>query len=105
MHADHFARRFSDLIRVTPGEVDRVWEDELSALWQQQWLECPPFADELKLAYRDRWVRFHSLPESQRYPENRSRVRHRAPSLQHRLGRTVPRPRSPDHHHRLVWLK
>ena len=44
-------------------------EDELSALWQQQWLECPPFADELKLAYRDRWVRFHSLPESQRYPE------------------------------------
>ncbi|MGW3993664.1 DUF3885 domain-containing protein [Amycolatopsis sp. NPDC004772] len=44
-------------------------EDELSALWQQQWLEYPPFAGELKLAYRDRWARFHSLPESQNYPE------------------------------------
>ncbi|MGI5220405.1 DUF3885 domain-containing protein [Nocardia sp. CA-290969] len=25
-------------------------------------------ADELKHAYRDRWVRFHSLPRSKRYP-------------------------------------
>ncbi|MFF1615312.1 hypothetical protein ACFVYA_46890 [Amycolatopsis sp. NPDC058278] len=43
-------------------------DDALSTLWRQQWPECRPFADELKLAYRDRWVRFHSLPESQRYP-------------------------------------
>ncbi|GGL11227.1 DUF3885 domain-containing protein [Nocardia jinanensis] len=26
-------------------------------------------ADELKHAYRDRWVRFHSLPGSKRYPD------------------------------------
>ncbi|MFI5613828.1 hypothetical protein [Amycolatopsis sp. NPDC051903] len=29
-----------------------------------------PMADTLKLAYPDRWVRFHSLPESKRYAEN-----------------------------------
>lgn len=26
-------------------------------------------ADDLRAVYRDRWVRFHSLPESKRYPE------------------------------------
>ncbi|MFJ9779385.1 hypothetical protein ACIRSS_07365 [Amycolatopsis sp. NPDC101161] len=46
-------------------------DDDLSPLWQRQWPECRPFADELKLAYRDRWVRFHSLPESQRYAGRR----------------------------------
>ena len=43
-------------------------DDDLSTLWQQQWPKCRSFADELKLAYPGRWVRFHSLPESQRYP-------------------------------------
>lgn len=42
--------------------------DDLSELWQRQWPECPPLAHKLKHAYRDRWVRFHSLPGSKRYP-------------------------------------
>ncbi|WP_134663143.1 MULTISPECIES: hypothetical protein [unclassified Amycolatopsis] len=41
---------------------------KLSALWREQWPQCRPLADGLKHAYPDRWVRFHSLPESQRYP-------------------------------------
>lgn len=44
--------------------------DDLSVLWQQQWPECPPLADRSKHAYRDRWVRFHSLPGSKRYPDD-----------------------------------
>ncbi|MEU7630489.1 hypothetical protein AB0C34_10945 [Nocardia sp. NPDC049220] len=43
--------------------------DDLLGLWQRRWPRCPPLADELKHAYRDRWVRFHSLPRSKRYPE------------------------------------
>ena len=30
----------------------------------------PPMAHELKIKFTDRWVRFHSLPESKRYPES-----------------------------------
>lgn len=45
-------------------------DDDLSVLWQQQWPGCPPLADTLKHAYRDRWLRFHSLPESKRYPDH-----------------------------------
>lgn len=30
----------------------------------------PPLADRLKHAFPDRWGRFHSLPESRRYPED-----------------------------------
>ena len=44
-------------------------DDGLSALWQRQWPACPPLADDLKRAYHDRWVRFHSLPGSKRYPD------------------------------------
>ncbi|WP_228838330.1 DUF3885 domain-containing protein [Nocardia amamiensis] len=43
--------------------------DDLSGLWQQRWPGCRPLAYELKHAYRDRWVRFDSLPMSKRYPE------------------------------------
>ncbi|MGW1742444.1 DUF3885 domain-containing protein [Nocardia sp. NPDC001965] len=43
--------------------------DDLSALWQRHRPHCPPLAHELKHAYRDHWVRFHSLPGSKRYPD------------------------------------
>lgn len=47
-------------------DLDR---DRLSALWQCQWPEGPPVGHELRTAYSERWVRFHSLPGSKRYPE------------------------------------
>ena len=48
------------------GGFDR---DGLSALWLRQFPKGPPVAHELRSAYPDRWVRFHSLPDSKRYPE------------------------------------
>ena len=46
-------------------------EDEvqaLSALWRTRW-GGSPVANELPARHADRWVRFHSLPESKRYAE------------------------------------
>lgn len=42
----------------------------LTERWQQRWPGCPPLAHEFKVRYPDRWIRFHSLPESKRYPDN-----------------------------------
>ena len=40
--------------------------------WQERFPGCAPIAYEMKVVFRNRWVRFHSLPESKRYPENES---------------------------------
>ena len=45
--------------------VDTV---ELSRLWDELWPGCSKVPYELR-AVRDRWVRFHALPGSKRYPE------------------------------------
>ncbi|WP_425505852.1 DUF3885 domain-containing protein [Streptomyces typhae] len=44
----------------------------LTDLWQQRWPGCPPVGYKPREPYRNFWVRFHSLPESKRYPENES---------------------------------
>lgn len=44
--------------------------DELTDLWERRWTRCPPVADQLRTAYPERWVRFHSLPGSKRYAAN-----------------------------------
>lgn len=41
---------------------------DLSLQWEQTWARCLPYAPALKTSYPDRWVRFHSLPDSKRYP-------------------------------------
>jgi hypothetical protein len=41
----------------------------LSAHWERHWPGSPTEADLLKARYTDRWVRFHSLPESKRYAD------------------------------------
>jgi hypothetical protein len=38
--------------------------------WQDRFPGCEPIAHQMRVALRERWVRFHSLPESKRYPEN-----------------------------------
>lgn len=38
--------------------------------WDATYPECVPIPYLLRDAYPSRWVRFHSLPESKRYPEN-----------------------------------
>jgi hypothetical protein len=44
--------------------------DDLTALWRARWPSTPPIASRLRGAYPDLWVRFHSLPDSKRYPED-----------------------------------
>ncbi|MFJ6613230.1 hypothetical protein ACIQPT_23450 [Streptomyces sp. NPDC091289] len=44
---------------------------ELSAeLWRERRPSGPPIAHTFRSTYADRWVRFHSLPGSKRYPES-----------------------------------
>jgi hypothetical protein len=40
--------------------------------WDSRFPNCPPVSHLMRTAFRDRWVRFHSLPESKRYPEDES---------------------------------
>ncbi|MFJ4329846.1 hypothetical protein [Streptomyces sp. NPDC088935] len=42
----------------------------LAALWRARHPAVPPVAHTFRSAYADRWVRFHSLPGSKRYPES-----------------------------------
>jgi hypothetical protein len=40
--------------------------------WQEQFPDCEPVAHLLRRRFPTRWVRFHSLPASKRYPEDAS---------------------------------
>jgi hypothetical protein len=42
---------------------------DLLRLWEERWPTCQPDASVLRGVFPDRWVRFHSLPESKRYAE------------------------------------
>ncbi|RRD45363.1 DUF3885 domain-containing protein [Buchananella hordeovulneris] len=39
------------------------------AAWSSQWADLPPVPFRLRLHRPRNWVRFHALPQSQRYPE------------------------------------
>ncbi|WP_405973797.1 hypothetical protein OG496_35340 [Streptomyces sp. NBC_00988] len=41
----------------------------LAALWRERRPSGPPVAHTFRSTYANRWVRFHSLPGSKRYPE------------------------------------
>jgi hypothetical protein len=43
--------------------------ERLNDTWNENWGEAPPVAHDLRVLHSDRWVRFHSLPESKRYAE------------------------------------
>lgn len=64
---------------VDPADVgpflDEWWRDErpvhdLLRVWERNWRRCHPIGHDLKHAYPERWVRFHSLPASKRYPDD-----------------------------------
>jgi hypothetical protein len=44
--------------------------ETLNTYWNQEFLSMWPLAYKFKEIYPDRWVRFHSLPDSKRYAEN-----------------------------------
>lgn len=53
--------------------IDGAGEDVLRGLsqtWRERMGDRPPLTYEYMLEHRDRWVRFHTLPESQRYAAN-----------------------------------
>lgn len=43
-------------------------------LWPSFFPDCEPVAHHLRKAFPSRWVRFHSLPESKRYPADESEL-------------------------------
>ncbi|MFE4513898.1 hypothetical protein ACFRMQ_06815 [Kitasatospora sp. NPDC056783] len=51
---------------------DRGELTALTALWERRWPGTEPIGWELGRGDRDVWVRFHSLPESKRYPDDES---------------------------------
>jgi hypothetical protein len=51
---------------VPPGVTPSL----LAALWQERRPLGPPIAHTFRSTYADRWLRFHSLPDSKRYPES-----------------------------------
>ncbi len=61
---------------------------DLANFWEREFDSFPPEAHNLKHEFKDRWVRFHSLPESKRYPENEQEyleVLHRHNTVLHEL--------------------
>ena len=48
--------------------------EQLDEFWAAEYPDCPPVAFTLKWNYPERWVRFHSLPDSRRYPENEAEL-------------------------------
>jgi hypothetical protein len=50
-------------------DVD-VGVDDFGRLWASAWGNCRPIGHELRGCLAERWVRFHSLPGSQRYAES-----------------------------------
>ncbi|MGO1055875.1 DUF3885 domain-containing protein [Crossiella sp. CA198] len=49
--------------------------EDLLQRWHRQWHPCDPIGHDLRGPHRDRWVRFHSLPESQRYADTEAEYR------------------------------
>jgi hypothetical protein len=47
----------------------------LKSYWDNEYPNSPPLAHWVLEIYRNRWVRFHSLPESKRYAENDDETR------------------------------
>ena len=48
--------------------------DQFHCFWKQHFPDCPPVSYLFKQRLADRWFRFHSLPESKRYPDNEIEV-------------------------------
>lgn len=44
--------------------------DGLDEFWKKYLGGCEAFPHKLKHTFQERWVRFHALPDSKRYPEN-----------------------------------
>jgi hypothetical protein len=62
---------------------------ELTRRWNEAWTACPPLGHLLRARFPDRWVRFHSLPQSRRYADSEAdydTILMRHNSVLHELG-------------------
>lgn len=78
----------------TGNEIDLL---ALTTAWSELWRGCRPLGHELRDCARDRWVRFHSLPESKRYAESareQAEVLRRHNALLEELHSTTPQAAS-----------
>lgn len=48
--------------------------DRFLTFWEQNFKACPPVSYLFKHRLTERWIRFHSLPGSKRYPEDKKEV-------------------------------
>lgn len=53
-----------------PGMTGLMITKTINNFWEKNFKDFIPEAHNLKHSYKDRWVRFHALPESKRYPES-----------------------------------
>lgn len=49
-------------------------KNTISQFWESKFPGCPPVGYYLRDVFPNRWVRFHSLPDSQRYPNDESEM-------------------------------
>ena len=75
-------------LRGLTGEFDEPEDSDrcraLTAAWACNWPDADPVGHRLRVAYADRWVRFHNLPGSKRYaesPEEHAEIIHRQRTL------------------------
>lgn len=65
------------------------WREELTSRWRASWGDAEPAGHLLSTSHRDRWVRFHTLPEAKRYAttlaEGREVARRQRAVLDHLL--------------------
>ena len=59
----------SPLVGGTSIRQTGKWMTEFGSFWRAHYGGCPPLGYHLREAFVERWVRFHSLPESKRYAE------------------------------------
>lgn len=69
---DAVRRRWRRLRGLT-GEFDEPEDSDrsraLTAAWARSWPDADPIGHQVRAAYPDRWIRFHTLPGSKRYAE------------------------------------
>jgi hypothetical protein len=76
MHPSGEVGRFQmDNLSSPPGDWCRYFAQDnrhlnFEAYWHAEYPACPAIPYLLRDAYPERWVRFHSLPDSKRYAEN-----------------------------------
>ena len=72
-----------------------MFANEVMQRWEAAWPGVRPIGHEIRYGFRERWVRFHSLPGSKRYADTDAEERVVLTRYLTVLGELVEGPRSP----------